>query len=145
MIATDTNILVYAHRADSDWHEPAASCIESLARGRGSWGLPWWPCIHEFLAIVTHPRIYDPPSTVAQALDQVDAWLESPVAELLTETGAHWSMLKELLTGGRVRGAMVHDARVAALCITHGVTELWTADRDFSRFPGLVTRNPLRV
>jgi len=144
LIAADTNILVHAHRADSDWHEPARDCIESLAHGRVTWGLPW-PCIHEFLAIVTHPRIYDPPSTAAEALVQVDAWLESPVAELLTETHAHWSVLKELLIGGRVRGAMVHDARVAALCVAHGVTELWTADRDFSRFPGLVIRNPLAV
>ena len=108
-----------------------------------SWGLPW-PCIHEFLAIVTHPRIYDPPSTVAQALDQVDAWFESPVAELLTETGLHWSVLKELLRNGRVTGSMVHDARIAALCIAHGVTGFWTADRGFSRFPGLLARNPLQ-
>ena len=143
MIAADTNILVYAHRADSEWHEPARSRIESLAQGRISWGLPW-PCIHEFLAIVSHPRIYNPPSTVAEALDQVGAWLESPIAELLTETHSHWQVLKELLRNGRVKGPMVHDARVAALCIAHGVTEFWTADRDFSRFPALVTRNPLQ-
>ena len=100
--------------------------------------------MHEFLAIVSHPRIYDPPSTVEQALDQVDAWLESPVAELLTETRQHWQVLKELIRNGRTRGPMVHDARVAALCIAHGVTEFWTADRDFSRFPELVARNPLQ-
>ena len=143
MIATDTNILVYAHRSDSEWHEPARSRIGSLARGRVSWGLPW-PCIHEFLAIVSHPRIYDAPSTVAETLNQVDAWLESPVAELLTETHLHWAVLKELLRIGRVKGPMVHDARIAARCIAHGVTEFWTADRDFSRFPDLVARNPLQ-
>lgn len=144
MIATDTNLLVYAHRADSEWHEQAAPLVRSLAQGRITWGLPW-PCVHEFLAIASHPRIYDPPSTVAEALDQVDAWLESPVAELLTETDQHWTVLKALLRNGRVKGSMVHDARVAALCIAHGVTELWTADRDFSRFPALVTRNPLQT
>ena len=144
MIATDTNVLVYAHRSDSEWHEPAGPLVRSLAQGRISWGLPW-PCIHEFLAIVTHPRIYDPPSTVAEALDQVDAWLESPVAELLAETHQHWMVLGELLRNGRVRGSMVHDARVAALCLAHGVTELWTVDRDFSRFPDLTTRNPLQA
>ena len=74
----------------------------------------------------------------------MDTWLESPVAELLTETHEHWSALNELLVSGRVRGSMVHDARVAALCMAHGVTEFWTADRDFSRFPGLFTRNPLQ-
>ena len=143
MIAADTNILVYAHRSDSEWHPQARSSIESLAQGRVSWGLPW-PCIHEFLAIVSHPRIYDPPSTVAQAREQVDVWLESPVAELLAETHQHWNVLKELLRNGRVKGPMVHDARVAAVCIGHGVTEFWTADRDFSRFPSLNTRNPLQ-
>ena len=142
MIAVDTNILVYAHRADSEWHEPARLRIGNLAEGRVRWGLPW-PCIHEFIAIASHPNIYDPPSSMAEALAQVDAWLESPVAELLAETGAHWTVLKEQLLAGRIRGPMVHDARVAALCIAHGVTEFWTADRDFGRFPGLAARNPL--
>lgn len=143
MIATDTNILVYAHRADSQWHDRAKSRIEDLAHGRISWGLPW-PCIHEFVAVATHPRIYDPASTLSQAIDQVGAWLESPAAVLLGETGEHWQVLTELLQEGRVTGSLVHDARVAAICIAHGVTELWTADRDFSRFPGLAVRNPLQ-
>ncbi|MCY3605295.1 MAG: PIN domain-containing protein [Gammaproteobacteria bacterium] len=143
MIATDTNILVYAHRADSQWHDRAKSRIEDLAHGRVSWGLPW-PCIHEFVAVATHPRIYDPASTLSQAIDQVGAWLESPAAVLLGETGEHWQVLTELLQEGRVTGSLVHDARVAAICIAHGVTELWTADRDFSRFPGLAVRNPLQ-
>lgn len=142
MIATDTNILVYAHRADSEWHEPARDCIRKLAEGRASWGIPW-PCVHEFLSIATHPKIYDPPSTLVKALEQVDAWLESPVAFLIAEAESHWSILKDLLTAGQIRGAMVHDTRIAAICISHGVTELWTADRDFSRFPTLTTRNPL--
>ena len=63
MIAVDSNILVYAHRADSEWHAPAAAAMKSLAEGRGPWAIPW-PCVHEFLAIVTNPRVYDPPSTI---------------------------------------------------------------------------------
>ena len=96
------------------------------------------------MAIVTHPRIYDPPSGAHAAVDQVDAWLESPVAELLTESDMHWEVLKRLLLDGRIKGPVVHDARIAALCVTHGVTEFWSADRDFSRFPALPTRNPLQ-
>ena len=142
MIAVDTNILVYAHRTDSEWHAQAQTRIRSLAEGRASWGVPW-PCVHEFLAIVSHPRIYDPPSTTAEAVDQVDAWLASPVATLLGEAESHWDVLKELLVSGQLRGPVVHDARVAAICIANGVTELWTADRDFSRFPKLAVRNPL--
>jgi len=143
LIATDTNILVYAHRRDSEWHDQARSCVLTLVQGRARWGLPW-PCVHEFLAIVTRPRIFDPPSTLDAAIDQVDAWLESPAADLLTEGHAHWGLLSDLLRKGRIKGPMVHDARVAAVCLAHGVTEFWTADRDFSRFPDLPTRNPLR-
>jgi toxin-antitoxin system PIN domain toxin len=142
VIAIDTNILVYAHRADSPWHAEAAVVLRTAAEGRASWAIPW-PCLHEFLAIVTHSRIYDPPSSLAQAVDQVDAWLESPTVELISETGSHWPALKSQLVGGRVIGPMVHDARVAAVCIRHGVTEFWSADRDFSRFPDLRCRNPL--
>ena len=143
MIAVDTNILVYTHRTDADWHPQARARIRSLAEGRVTWGVPW-PCVHEFLAIVSHPRIYDPPSTIAEAADQVDAWLASPVAALLGEADSHWDVLKEMLLAGRVRGPVVHDARVAAICIANGVTEFWTADRDFSRFPTLTVRNPLQ-
>lgn len=142
MIALDTNILVYAHREDSPFHEAAFRHVAELAEGRAVWGIPW-PCLHEFLAIVTHPRIYAPPTPLARALDQVDAWLESPTLALLTETERHWSTLRALLAGGRIAGAQVHDARVAALCRQHGVRELWSADRDFSRFSGLNVVNPL--
>lgn len=142
MIAVDTNILVHAHRADSDWHEPAAAQLRILAEGRIQWSLPW-PCLHEFLAIVTHPRIWAPPTPPQKALDQVDAWMESPSVVLLSEGRGHWAELRSLLVGGRIQGARVHDARIAALCLSHGVQELWTADRDFGRFPALSTRNPL--
>ena len=64
---------------------------------------------------------------------------------LPTETGAHWPTLCALLAAGRITGALVHDARVAALCRQHGVRELWSADRDFSRFAGLAVANPLVV
>ena len=144
MIATDTNILIYAHRSDSEWHDQARASIDALAQGRISWGLPS-PCIHEFLAIATHPRIFSPPSTLEQAIDQVDAWLESPVAEIITDTHDHWPILSGIMTKARIAGPMIHDARIAALCVAHGVTELWTADRDFSRFPELATRNPLLI
>lgn len=142
MIAVDTNILVYAHREDSPWHEAASGRIKGLAEGHSPWAIPW-PCIHEFLAIVTHPRIYSPPTPLEPALDQVDAWLESPSLVLLTESEVYWDLLRSLLNEGRITGPQVHDARVAALCLHHGVRELWTADRDFGRFKNLPVRNPL--
>ncbi len=142
MIAVDTNIMVYAHREDSPWHEPAYARLAELAEGRAAWAIPW-PCLHEFLAIVTHPKIYSPPSPLEAALAQVEAWMESPSLVLLAETGGYWPGLRATLAAGRVAGPQVHDARIAALCDLHGIEELWTADRDFGRFPVLMVRNPL--
>lgn len=142
MIAVDTNILVYAHREDSEWHAAAYPRLAELAQGRASWAIPW-PCVHEFIAIVTHPRIYAPPTPLAFAIEQVEAWLESPTLVLLSESELHWSTLRDLLGTGRIAGAQVHDARIAALCVQHGVRELWSSDRDFSRFRTLRVINPL--
>lgn len=142
MIAVDTNILVYAHRRDSEWFTPAASCLKDLAEGQAAWALPW-PCIHEFIAITTHDKIFNPPSSIKHAIEQVEAWMASPTLLLLAESGSHWGTLVPLLTSARIRGPMVHDARIAALCLQHGVRELWTADRDFSRFRDITVRNPL--
>lgn len=143
MIAVDTNILVYSHRGDSSFHAPAVAAVRGLAESGREWALPW-PCIHEFLAIVTHPRIYIPPTPLKDALIQVEKWLSCPTLVLLKEENiAYWKNLKNTLETSRVSGPQIHDARVAALCVSHGIEELWTADRDFSRFPSLRTRNPL--
>jgi toxin-antitoxin system PIN domain toxin len=142
VIAVDTNLLVYAHRRDSPWHAPALECVRSLAEARSAWAIPW-SCLHEFIAIVTHPKIYRPPSTPAEALDQADVWLESPSLVLLGEAQGYWSDFRGVLERSRVVGPQVHDAHVAALCRHHGVRELWSADRDFSRFPDIPFRNAL--
>ena len=142
MTAVDTTLLVYAHRRDAEWHRPAEQAVRRLAEGPDAWAIPW-PCIHEFLAITTHPRIFRTPTPLDAALDQVDAWLESPSLMLLGEAAGYWPVLRRLAAAGRVDGPRMHDAHVAALCLSHAVRELWTADRDFSRFPTLKVRNPL--
>lgn len=142
MIAVDTNILVYAHREDSPWHTSAYAHLTTLAEGTSPWCIPW-SCLHEFLAIVTHARIFKPPTPLPLACEQVDAWLESPRVLLLSETSGYWPTLRQTVLEGKIQGPMIHDARIAALCQHHGVQELWTADRDFSRFPTLSPHNPL--
>lgn len=142
MIAVDTNLLVYAHRRDAEFHEEAASAVRALAEGGAAWAIPW-PCVHEFLAIATHPRIYDPPSSREEALDQVHAWLGSPSVRTLGEGPGYFRHLADAVSAARASGGAIHDARIAALCGYHGVRELWTADRDFSRYPGLQVVNPL--
>jgi toxin-antitoxin system PIN domain toxin len=142
VIAVDTNLLVYAHREDSPFHDRASACLAGLAQGRSAWAIAW-PCLHEFLAIVTHPKVYRPSSPLAVALDQVEAWLESPTLHLLGESAGYWPRLRSLLMAGRIAGPLVHDARIAALALEHGVRELWSADRDLGRFAPLKVRNPL--
>ena len=142
MIAVDTNLLVYAHRKDSQWHAAAEPLVRSLAEGTAPWAIPW-PCLHEFLAVVTHPRIYAPPTPLPAAIAQIDAWLASPTNVMLAERPGYWETLRVTLRASKVTGAQVHDARVAALCLHHRVSELWSADRDFSRFASLTTSNPL--
>jgi len=142
VIGIDTNLLIYAYRDDSPWFEAASSIMREVAESADPWAIPW-PCIHEFLAIVTHPRIYAPPSSAAHAIGQVEAWMESPSLLLIGESQGHWTELIKLVQNGKVQGPKIHDARIAAICVEHGVREFWTADRDFSRFPALKTINPL--
>lgn len=144
MIALDTNLLVYAHREDSPHHEAAAALLRTLAQGPAPWGLPW-PCAHEFLAVVTHPRIYRPPTPASLALEAMSAVLKLPRVQVLGESSDHLSILADLLRTPGVVGPKVHDARVAAICLGHGVSSLWSADRDFSWFPALTVHNPLAV
>lgn len=142
MIALDANLLVYAHRSDSPSHRRAAEAITDLSTKPGTWGIPW-PCVHEFLGVVTNARIFRDPTPMVSALHIVSALSQTSGAVFLAEPSGHLDRLSRLLTASRVSGAKVHDARIAAICLGHGVTELWTADRDFSYFPELRTRNPL--
>jgi uncharacterized protein len=142
VIAVDTNVLVNAHRRDSPFHSSANRALVGLAEGSAVWALPW-PCAHEFLSIVTRASLWKQPSSIDEALAQVRAWLNSPTVLTLAETEGHFDLLADLVSAGQITGAKVHDARIAALCIGHGVRELWTADRDFSRFPQLRTHNPM--
>lgn len=142
MIALDTNLLVYSHRPDMEWHNKAAAAVRARAESSTIWAIPW-PCMHEFYAIVTNPRIFRNPSPPDVALHQINVWMTSPSLVLLAERPGYWEQAQSLIAAASIRGAQVHDARIAALCLFHGVTELWTADRDFQRFPNLKTRNPL--
>ncbi len=120
----------------------ARTRLAELAEGAGAWAIPC-PCLGEFVAVVTSPRLFVKPTPLHAALDQVEAWLASPSLVLLSEGDGFWASFRRTLEGARVAGGQVHDGRVAALCAAHGVRELWAADRDFGRFRGLRVRNPL--
>jgi len=143
LIAIDTNILVYARRAETPYHEKARSLIEKLANGVEPWALPW-PCVYEFLRVVTHARVFDPPTDLDAALEDLESLLGAPALALLGEGPAHAGFLRQMVASGRTTGNLIHDAHIAALVIEHGARELWTTDRDFARFPGLRIHNPFR-
>jgi hypothetical protein len=142
MIAVDTNVLVYAHRADGRCHATAKAVVDSLRHQASSWAIPW-PCIHEFIAIVTHPKIYLPPTPLETAFAAIESWAAGSNLQFLAESGGYLDKLHRLTAAAHLSGPRIHDARIAALCLHHGVRELWTADRDFSSFPQLKIRNPL--
>ena len=142
MIAVDTNLLVYAHREEFPHHKRANELIRDLATGRAPWGIPW-PCVGEFVSVVTSPRPFKRPSTAQEVAIQLDVWVHAPTARLLGERADTWQHFRALLVTSGLTRASVHDARIAAICLDHRVRELWSADRDFSRFPALTTRNPL--
>jgi uncharacterized protein len=141
VIALDTNVLVYARREELPQHARARALLTELAEGSVPWALPW-PCVYEFLRVVTHPRVFDPPTDLDVALEDLASLLASPSLVLLGEGSGHPAHLRRTLAQGRATGNLVHDAHIAALVLEHGARELWTTDRDFARFPGLTVRDP---
>ena len=139
MIALDTNILVYAHRIEMSWHLPAKQAVQQLFDGDQAWGIPV-ACVHEFMSVVT--RIPNPTSAEL-AMAQIKEWLLSPSARLLHSTEQHLETLERVIVEGQAKGGQIHDARIVAICLEHGVRELWTVDRDFARFALLTSKNPL--
>jgi hypothetical protein len=143
VIALDTNILVYARREETPHHRHALQILTRLAEGEQPWALPW-PCVYEFLRVVTHPRVFDPPTDLDVALSDLESLLESPSLVLLGEGPSHREHMRRAVKDGHAEGNLAHDAHIAALCIEHGVRELYTADRDFQRFSGLKASDPFR-
>jgi predicted nucleic acid-binding protein len=119
-----------------------ARLLRTLAEGFAPWAVPW-PCIYEFFSVVTNVRIWkSAASTPDQAWTQLEAWFAAPTVRLLAETDDLQARLAPLARRPRVRGPIIHDARIVAICIAHGVERLLTRDRDFSLFPEFVTLDP---
>ncbi len=142
MIAVDTNVLVYAHRRELAEHDTAMQIMRGFAEGGEVWAIPW-PCCYEFFGVVTNPRIWsDSATSPDRALRQLQAWTGSPNCRLIGETSNFWPILERFISKPYVRGGVVHDARVAAICVAHAARHLLTRDRDFELFPELVTVDP---
>lgn len=142
MILIDANLLLYAenkaapeHSAAKEWWDRQLSETQSIAL--------CWPVLSAFLRIATSTRAFARPLTIDQASDCVESWINRPNVRLIGPTASHWTIFRELLDKGQAGGNLVSDAHLAALAIEHGC-ELQSTDADFSRFPKLKWRNPLR-
>lgn len=133
MIAVDTNVLVYAHREETEPHERARRRLAGLATGDAQWGLPVL-CLSEFVRVVTHPSVFHPPTPLDDALAAVDELLQSPTVVVLRPGEGWWPLFRERALEGATTGNLVFDAAIAALCEERGARTLLTEDRDFARF-----------
>lgn len=142
MIGIDTSILVYAMMQEAAFHKQALTAVYDLAISGQSWAIPW-PCIYEFIAVTTHKKIYSQPARLEQAFDALKEWKKSFGLQLIGERENSFESLNNLTLAAKLNGTMIHDAKIANICIDNGVSKLWTVDRDFSRFVRLKTENPL--
>ncbi len=141
MRCVDVNILVYAHRPESQRHEAYRAWLLEAREGSEPLGLID-VVLSGFLRIVTHPRIYREPTPLATALEFVEALRVGPACLPVSPGERHWTIFKELCTGAEAAGNGIPDAFLAAMAIESGATWI-TADRGFSRFPGLRWQHPL--
>lgn len=136
MIAVDTNVLVHAHRAETALHEAATKRLVELAEGRELWGLPVF-CVGEFIRVVTHRRVFNPPSTLEEAIQFLERVVAAPGCRILRPESGFFELLATVAREADARGNLAFNAQIAAICREHGVSVLLTNDRDFARFGGL--------
>jgi uncharacterized protein len=138
LIAVDTNVLVYAHREEFPQHRAALAALHQLIAGPAVWAVPVFVA-GEFLRVVTHPRL-DPPTDEGTAVSALDSLVGREHVQLLLPGERYWEILRSVMIESRIRGNMVYDAQIAALCVEHGADIILTEDRDFRRFSGLSIR-----
>jgi uncharacterized protein len=141
MILSDVNVLIYAHREDAQDHQKYRAWLESVINGSQAYGLSEL-VLSGFLRIVTHPKIFNPPSDLEKALQFVRDLRRPDHCSIISPGPRHWQIFEDLCLKASTKGNLVADAYLAALAIESG-SEWITTDRDFSRFPGLQWRHPL--
>lgn len=141
MILVDANLLLYAYDSLAPHHEAAKRWLKEAFTTSEPIGISW-VTILAFLRISTHPRVLQRPLSVAESTTVVSEWLERPMVTVLNPGERHWEILRDLMAKGQAQGPLIMDAHLAALAIEHGAV-VATTDRDFTRFPGLRTLNPL--
>jgi uncharacterized protein len=141
VIAVDTNVLIATHRSEHPKHEAAVAALKAIAEGDAPWALPVF-CLAEFVRVVTHPKVFSPPTGLETSLLFIDRLLESPGVRLLTPADRYWPLLRQAFVDADATGNLAFDAQIASVCVEHGAERLLTEDRDFARFPGV---EPVRL
>ena len=141
MIVIDANLLIYSYDRDSVHHRKSLTWLEGVLSGGDAVGLPW-QSLSSFLRVVTNRRLAGMRVAVEEATHVVEQWFQQPNVQLLVPGDRHWSVFRRMIVEGQASGPLVSDAEIAALVVEYGGI-LYTADRDFARFPGLRWTNPL--
>ena len=139
MIAVDTNILIYAHRGETEFHDSATAQLITLAEGMERWALPVF-CVTEFMRVVTHRRVFSPPSTLAQAATFIKGITAAPNCEILQPGAEFLDRLLAAAFEADAHGNLMFDSQIVALCREHGIDTVLTNDRDFELFEALHVR-----
>jgi toxin-antitoxin system PIN domain toxin len=142
VIAVDTNLLLYAHRAGCAEHKAARQAIEDAAKDSDGWGIPS-PCLLEFWSVATHPASIGGGSSPADARRFIEALMETAGATILSPPPALAPRCMQLAEQLDVRGPRIFDLQIGLAALDAGVTEIWTHDAGFIALPGLKVRDPL--
>lgn len=140
MILTDVNVLIYAHREEAADHARFRAWIEKVIAGPEAFGVADL-VLSGFVRVVTHPRIFHPPTPLQRALEFCNFLRDQPNAVMIVPGERHWEIFTDLCSHARAGGDLIADAYLAALAIESGC-EWITMDRDYSHFPGLRWRHP---
>lgn len=142
-VAIDMNVLLYASDTASPRHDRAVELVRQLAAGPGLVYL-FWPVAMAYLRIATHPGVFAHPLEPNVARANLDALLNRAHVRCPGEATGFWAIFRDTVGSDVIRGNLVTDAHIATLMRQHGVTSIWTADRDFRRFPDITPKDPYR-
>ncbi len=142
MILVDANVLLYAEDQLSPHHSAARQWWDTQLSGASPVCL-CWTVLNAFLHIATSSRVFEHPLSLDQAIARVQSWLDQPCTRVVHPTSRHWGIFQAMLVEGQATAALVTDAHLAALALEHGC-ELISTDADFSRFPKVKWKNPLK-
>ncbi len=141
MIVVDANLLIYAYDTASLQHGKSRAWLEEALSGLELVGLPW-QSVAAFLRVMTNPKLHGRQYVLNEATDLVESWIARSNVRILGPGDDHWVQFRRMIVEGQAAGPLISDAELAALTNEYGGV-LYTADRDFARFPGLRWNNPL--